>query len=82
MKVEVICFGALREYLPDDATKNRSYVELDDGATAGELIDAMGAPRRLVFSLLIDGTRAEHGEQLHDGAEVTLMPAFSGGSLG
>ena len=82
MMVTVVCFGAMREHLPADAEGNRATIELPPGASVGELADALGAPRRLLFSVLVDGTRASAATPLSDGAEVTLMPPFTGGGSG
>lgn len=82
MKVSVTCFGAVRDYLPEDTPCNRAEVELNEAATVGDLVDRLGAPRRLVFSLLVDGTHAGMDRVLQDGSEVTLMPPFSGGQAG
>jgi len=77
--VSVVCFGAMREYLPASATANRAEVELAESSTAGDLVDALGAPRSLVFSLLVDGVHSRLDDVLDDGVEVTLMPPFAGG---
>lgn len=79
MKVDVVCFGALREHLPQGASGNRARLELSEGATVGDAVEALGAPRRYVFALLVDGEQGTLETQLHDGAEVTLMPPFAGG---
>ena len=70
----MVCFGAMRAYLPAETPGNRAEVEVDPGSRVADLVDALGAPRRLVFALLIDGRQAAH-----EGAEVTLMPPFAGG---
>lgn len=75
----VLCFGAMREHLPPGAAGNRADVELREGADVGDLVDALGAPRRLVFAVLADGRRGELDTRLEDGAEITLMPPFTGG---
>jgi molybdopterin converting factor small subunit len=80
MKVTLVCFGSLRDLLPEGAISNRADLDLPDGSTAADAIDALGAPRRYVFALLIDGGRAALDAPLHEGAEVTLMPPFSGGA--
>ncbi|MGH2787653.1 MAG: MoaD/ThiS family protein [Actinomycetota bacterium] len=82
MHVSVVCFGAMREYLPATAGGNRAQVEVPEKASVGEVVDALGAPRSLVFSLLVDGVHADLSRVLHDGAEVTLMPPFAGGARG
>jgi molybdopterin converting factor small subunit len=69
----------MRAYLPADTSGNRAEVEVAAGSRVGDLVDALGAPRRLVFALLIDGRQATLEDALHDGAEVTLMPPFAGG---
>jgi molybdopterin converting factor small subunit len=79
MRVTVVCFGVMREYLPLGALDNRASVELTDGGTVADLVDALGAPRRLVFSVLVDGVQATLDDPLHEGAEVTVMPPFAGG---
>jgi molybdopterin converting factor small subunit len=79
MVVAVTCFGAMRDYLPEGRAHNRAQVELPEGATVGDLVDHLGAPRRLVFSVLVDGRQAQLGSALEPGAEVTLMPPFAGG---
>ena len=79
MEVTVVCLGALRERLPDPAS-GRMTLELPDDAGVDAVIDALGAPRSLVRMCLIDGQHVEAAQRLHEGAEVTLMPPFSGGS--
>jgi molybdopterin converting factor small subunit len=79
MKVSVICFGSMREHLPATATGNRSELEVEDAATVGDVVDRLGAPRRLVFSVLVDGVQASLDHRVPEGAEITLMPPFSGG---
>jgi molybdopterin converting factor small subunit len=75
----VVCFGAMRTYLPAGASGNRAEVEVAAESRVGDLVDRLGAPRPLVFALLIDGRQASLEDALHEGAEVTLMPPFAGG---
>jgi len=80
MKVSIVCFGAMRDYLPAGSPGNRADLEVAEGSTVGDLIDALGAPRRLAFAVLVDGTHADLGRSLDEGVEVTLMPPFTGGT--
>jgi sulfur carrier protein ThiS len=82
MTVTVVCFGAMRDYLPAGSAGNRAEVELPEGASVGDLVDALAAPRRLVVAVLVDGAQAPLEEGLRSGAEVTLMPPFTGGDSG
>jgi molybdopterin converting factor small subunit len=79
-RITVQCFGALREHLPDDATGNTAEVDLDDGATAGSLVDSLGAPRGLVHALLVNEEPSDLDRGLAEGDRVTLMPQFTGGT--
>ncbi|MGH2734723.1 MAG: DNA-3-methyladenine glycosylase I, partial [Actinomycetota bacterium] len=79
MKVEVVCFGVLRDFLPEGTSGNRAALDVDDEAVVGDLVDRLGAPRRLVYALLVNGERADLDRSLASGDEITIMPPFSGG---
>lgn len=79
MKVAVLCFGAFKDYLPEGSEGNRGSVEVPAGSTVGDVVDSLGAPRALVFGVLLDGLQAPLDSEIHDGAEITLMPPYSGG---
>jgi molybdopterin converting factor small subunit len=78
MKVVIECYGVMREFLPDPSTREAG---LDvAGSTVGDVVDALGASRRLVYAVLVDGGRASLDTRLEDGSRVTLMPPFAGGA--
>lgn len=79
MRVTVVCFGALREFLPAGSLSNELSLEVPDGTTVRDVVRGMKAPAHLVFSALVGDARADLDETLHDGARVTLMPPFTGG---
>lgn len=79
MKVTVVCFGALREYLPNPSG-NMTVVELQDRATVRDVAAALEIPERVLHAVLVDGSRADPSTPVHPGSEVTLMPGFSGGA--
>jgi molybdopterin converting factor small subunit len=78
--VTVVCFGAMRDHLPEGAQGNRAELEVSRGATVGDVVDVLGAPRALAFAVLLDGTQASLDAPVSEGSEVTLMPPFAGGS--
>ncbi len=80
MKVTVICFGPLRDYLPDAAEDGRASIELPSGADVEALVVALQMPYRRVYALLVNGQQAAGSTALHDGDQITLMPPFSGGA--
>ena len=77
MKITVVAFGAMRQYMPDGS--GRSELEVAPGSCVGDVVDALGAPRRIVFSVLVDGVQASLEQEVDESAEVTLMPPFAGG---
>jgi molybdopterin converting factor small subunit len=79
MQVTVVCFGALRDFLPPGSSSNELPLDVSEGATVSDVVQHLGAPARLVFSALVGDERAGLDEQLRDGARVTLMPPFTGG---
>lgn len=80
MRVTLICFGALRDFLPDPKADS-AVVEVAAGARVSDVAVALGIPSRLLHAVLVDGERALPGTPLQEGAEVTLMPPFSGGAI-
>lgn len=76
----VVCFGALRERLPDPS-QSSTRVQLPGPASVSDVARHLGIPEGMVHLALVDGHRASASTQVTDGAEVTLMPAFSGGAL-
>ena len=79
MRIEVVCYGALRDYLPNDAVGNVVVVDVAEGATVGDVVDVLGAPRALAVSNLVGDLRADLDRKLNEGDRVTLMPPFTGG---
>ncbi len=80
MKVTVVCFGPLRDYLPEHAEGNRALVDVPDGDDVAAVVEALSAPPGAVFAVLVNGERALLSTELRAGEEVTLMPPFSGGA--
>ena len=80
MKIEVVCYGMMRDYLPAGSSGNRAALDISPGSTVAHVVDALGAPRAAVFAVLIDGEQAKLDDELSEGAEVTLMPPFTGGA--
>lgn len=79
MRIEIVCFGAMREYLPDGSDGRSATLELAEGASVGDVVDTIGAPRRLVHAILVNEEPADLGRSLRDGDRLTLMPHYSGG---
>jgi molybdopterin synthase catalytic subunit len=84
MRVQVIPFGVLKDWLGATATT----VELPDGATVAVLLERPRAMRRAgaaagVLGSIAVSVNAEYAQAahiLHDGDEVGLLPPVSGGT--
>jgi molybdopterin synthase catalytic subunit/molybdopterin converting factor small subunit len=84
MRVQVIPFGVLKDWLGASATT----VELPDGASVGVLLERLrgdlpaGAAARVLGSIAVsvNAEYAQAAQILHDGDEVGLLPPVSGGS--
>ena len=83
MRVQVITFGVLKDWLGASATT----VELPDGATVAVLLERLrttlpaGAPAEILGSIAVS-VNAEYAQAahiLHEGDEVGLLPPVSGG---
>ena len=80
VEIEVLLFASYRE----KAGAGRLALELDDGATVGELAEAICArfpglpePERIVVA--VNNEYQEHDFVLSDGDEAALIPPVSGG---
>ena len=79
MQVTVVCFGAMKEYLPAGSDGNSASLRLEEGATVADAVEALAAPRRLVHAVLVNEDPADLTRRLGQGDRLTLMPHYSGG---
>ncbi len=80
MTIECRLFADLRRHAPPEAERGRFALELDDGATAGDVVRRLaieGATRIVV----VNGANVRRPDEavLHDGDVVSLFPPVSGG---
>jgi molybdopterin synthase catalytic subunit len=84
MRVHVVPFGVLKDWLGSDAKS----VELCDGASVAELLESLRrqlpdrAPSESLrgIAVSVNTEYAQAAQILHDGDEVGLLPPVSGGS--
>jgi molybdopterin converting factor small subunit len=76
--VSVTFFADLRRFLPRGADGPQRY-RLAEGATAVDLLTAIGIEPGTELTLAVDGELAERGTRLRDGAEVMLLSPMEGG---
>jgi molybdopterin converting factor small subunit len=79
MKVRVRLFATLRKYLPAGHPGDTLAVDLADGATVGDAIDALGIPPAHAKMIVSQNEQLDVTATLHDGQEVSLYPPLAGG---
>lgn len=79
MTVSVKLFATLGKYLPPDAQKKTTVLNLPDSATTGDIVQSLGIPDGHIHLILINGKHAERGAPLQDGAMVSMFPPVAGG---
>jgi thiamine biosynthesis protein ThiS len=77
LEVNVHLHGILRDHLPPEA-KGRATIDLEDGATVGDLITQLGIKRRVVIALNGDH-KPEATHILDDGDQVSVFTVIGGG---
>ena len=78
MHVTVILFGHYARLLPKDSG-GRIVVDVADGATAREVLDALAAPAEARGYLVADGERVDADHRLHYGSELRVVVPLGGG---
>lgn len=74
MKIQVKLMGMLKEKAPDDG------LQLADGASIGDALDALGIDRESVHVFTINGQLVrDKARVLADGEELTVLPPVGGG---
>jgi molybdopterin converting factor small subunit len=79
VKVKIVCYGAMRDYLPEGAQGNRAEVDVPERATPEVVGSTIGTPKGLLYAVLVNGDQQPLHSELAEGDEVTLMPPFAGG---
>ena len=77
--VRVRLFVTLRRYYPDLGIGEAMPIELDDGATVGDLIEHLRLPVDVVKVVFVEGVVRGEGHLLADGDEVNMFPPVGGG---
>src|ERR1700759_4271210 len=83
MRVQILTFGVLKDWLGSAG----SSIELEDGATVGDLLERLahqhaGTPALRGIAVSVNAEYALAAHILRDGDEVGLLPPVSGGVSG
>ena len=79
MKISVGLYAILQKYLPPKSTGRRCELELEDGATVGDLLQLLKVPAKLAALRLVNGVQSKPNKKLSDGDAVSIFPQIAGG---
>jgi molybdopterin converting factor small subunit len=83
MKITLKLFATLEQYLPPGGTHNVAEVEVEQGASIGQVVDSFGIPREQLHMVLVDGHHVPLEEidrrQLKPGEALAIWPPVAGG---
>jgi molybdopterin converting factor small subunit len=77
MRVTVELLGNLRQYAGDGGT--HLELEVEDGATVGEIITQLGISADVTWNAAVDGKLVYAADPLPRGATLLVFPPLAGG---
>jgi sulfur carrier protein ThiS len=78
MNVNVILFGDLSRFKPEEWSGRRGSIDVPEGATIDQLADRLGIGEEPSVVMLND-EQHHRGAELHEGDTVTFLPPIAGG---
>lgn len=79
MKVQVKLFATMKEFLPGQGDYSSCQVELNQGATAADVLRKLGIPEEIPKIILINGVVVKPDHRLAEGDAVSIFPPIAGG---
>ena len=79
MRIEVHLFASLRRYLPEQAEGSSFSMQLDQGATVGQVLEKLNIPGEMPRIIFINGIIVKSEAILKDGDRAGIFPPLAGG---
>ena len=79
MKIELRLYAALRVLTPQKTDSDSCEIEVAEGTTVRNLLQALKVPRENVKLVFVNGVHANGDEILRAGDRVGVFPAVAGG---
>lgn len=79
MRIEVNLFASLRRYLPEQAEGNSFSMQLEQGATVGQVLEKLNIPGEMPKIIFINGLIVKSEAILKDGDRAGIFPPVAGG---
>ena len=79
MRIEIQLFATLSEYRPGGASGEGVTVEVPEGTTVQELVQALKIPPDVECLRVVNGCDASSDQRLVEGDVLSLFPPLAGG---
>ena len=79
MKVSVQLFGLLGRKLPQYSSAEGVEIELNDGSTAGDLLETLSIPDAWAPAVAMNSRLLRREDMLADGADIRIFQSVHGG---
>ncbi len=83
MRITLKLFATLARHLPACEAPNVARIDVEEGATVGQVLDSLGVPRAQVHMVLLDGHFVPLEEldarMLKPGQALAVWPPVAGG---
>lgn len=79
MRVGVALFGHYSRLLPSESANGRAILEVDQGATVGEVLDGLRIPPEGRTYVTVNGSHVDQETVVSDGDEIRVIVPLGGG---
>ncbi len=79
MKLEIKLFAYFRDFLPAQSWKDSCVLEMEEGATIGEVLGKFKIPLSMPIIILVNGVQQGSGDVLRPGDVLSIFPPVAGG---
>jgi molybdopterin converting factor small subunit len=79
MEIEVKLFGTFQKYAPPGSENYSCRLELEEGATIGQVLERLKIPRYALKVTLVNGVQSTSKDPLHSGDVLKISPPLAGG---
>lgn len=79
MKIEIKFFASLSRHMKNPLISDKKTMEWPEAASVGDLVDALGVPRKDIKLIFLNGVHAPMDAIVHDGDRIGIFPPIGGG---
>ena len=79
MRLEVRVFAGLHRHIAGAVSGESFSLEIRDGCTGYELLQALNVPIKEVFTFMVNGRRRDLALSLAEGDRIGIFPSIGGG---